>query len=159
MNATLLPRDAFLAVVRDTPLVAIDLVIQDENDQYLFGLRRNLPARDFWFVPGGRILKDETLDQAFVRLCAVEIGYETQRASATFLGVYEHFYAENALAEPGFGTHYVVLGHKLYVNRCDLQLPMDQHDDYRWLSLDEALRDASIHAYSRAYLEFLQNGG
>ncbi len=59
-----LARDAFLAVVRDAPLVSIDLVLPDDVGRLLMGLRTNEPARGSWFVPGGRILKDEPLDEA-----------------------------------------------------------------------------------------------
>ena len=55
----------FLTVVRLTPLVAIDLIVTDGNRRILLGHRRNRPAQGTWFVPGGRITKNETLDAAF----------------------------------------------------------------------------------------------
>lgn len=149
----MLSRTNFSNIIRDTPLISIDLLIQDETGRLLFGLRTNAPARDFWFVPGGRVRKDETLEQAFERLCFDEIGLRHQRLdSAAFLGVYEHFYSDNALNEKGFGTHYVVLGYQLQVDRASLKLPKQQHQAYRWLSVNEAATDKAVHAYSRAYL-------
>ena len=41
-----LSHDAFLAVVRDTPLVSIDLVVPDAQGRLLMGQRINEPARD-----------------------------------------------------------------------------------------------------------------
>src|SRR3954466_13792753 len=49
----------FADVVRLAPLVSIDLVIRDPDGDVLVGLRTNAPAKGFWFVPGGRIRKNE----------------------------------------------------------------------------------------------------
>lgn len=149
----MLPRDAFAAVVRDTPLISIDLVVQDEAGQILLGLRRNRPAQNFWFVPGGRIRKDETLDGAFARLVREELGIDRVRSQARFLGAYEHLYEDNALGEPGFGTHYVVLACVLDVKRAEITFPPEQHSEYRWVSPDEMKSDMTIHANSRAYFD------
>ncbi|EIB9633284.1 GDP-mannose mannosyl hydrolase, partial [Escherichia coli] len=45
--------NAFKNIIRNTPLISIDLIIQNEKDEYLVGKRNNRPARGFWFVPGG----------------------------------------------------------------------------------------------------------
>lgn len=146
-----LPRDAFAAVVRDTPLVSIDLIVEDEQGRVLLGLRRNQPAADSWFVPGGRIRKNETLDDACSRLTREELGLSLARADAAFAGVYEHFYDDNALGEPGYGTHYVVLAYRVQVIRERLRLPTEQHRDYRWFSPEELRNDPGVHPNSRAY--------
>ncbi|MFZ9336231.1 MAG: biopolymer transporter ExbD [Burkholderiaceae bacterium] len=57
-----LPENLFRSVVAHAPLVAIDLVVQDRQRRVLLGWRRNPPARGYWFVPGGRVRKDETLE-------------------------------------------------------------------------------------------------
>ncbi|MBW8834431.1 MAG: NUDIX domain-containing protein, partial [Burkholderia sp.] len=91
----------FLDVVRLTPLVAIDLLVRDADGRVLLGHRRNRPARGTWFVPGGRILKDETLDAAFSRIADAELGIaKLARSSARFEGVVEHHYSDNFAGEP-----------------------------------------------------------
>ncbi|MFC4195069.1 NUDIX domain-containing protein [Novosphingobium lubricantis] len=64
----MLPLDTFLRVVDATPLIAIDLIVPNEDGGYLLGHRVNRPAQGFWFVPGGRIHKNERLDDAFRRI-------------------------------------------------------------------------------------------
>ncbi|MDF5000441.1 NUDIX domain-containing protein, partial [Vibrio parahaemolyticus] len=71
-----LSKQRFSQVIESTPLVSIDLVIEDESGQVLLGERLNRPAQGFWFVPGGRILKDEKLEDAFARLTLEELGHE-----------------------------------------------------------------------------------
>ena len=58
----------FLKIVELTPLVSIDLIVFNDKDEVLLGYRKNRPARDSWFVPGGKILKDERIHQAFRRI-------------------------------------------------------------------------------------------
>ena len=145
-----LPRREFLEVVERAPLVSIDLIVRDEAGRVLLGLRRNAPARGFWFVPGGRVCKNETLDAAFARITLDELGVAMPRADARFLGVFEHFCDENAGDLPGFGTHYVVLGHAL-PQGMSITPPTDQHSEYRWLAADALLDDPLVHAYTKAY--------
>jgi colanic acid biosynthesis protein WcaH len=71
-----LNKQEFTEVIDRTPLVSIDLVVENEKGEKLFGLRTNRPAKDYWFVPGGRILKNEKLDDAFSRLTLNELGVE-----------------------------------------------------------------------------------
>jgi colanic acid biosynthesis protein WcaH len=145
-----LPDDEFLQVVANAPLVSIDLVVSDAAGRILLGLRRNAPARGCWFVPGGIVRKNERLDAAYARVARNELGAELRRADARFLGVYQHFYEENAGGRPGFGTHYVVLAHALAVPG-PLKPPPDQHREYRWLAPAELLADADVHGYSKDY--------
>ncbi|MES3812054.1 GDP-mannose mannosyl hydrolase, partial [Escherichia coli] len=99
--------NAFKNIIRNTPLISIDLIIQNEKDEYLVGKRNNRPARGFWFVPGGRILKDESLDNGFARLTQNEIGIKMIRNESTFLGIFQHFYDDNFFNNE-FSTHYIV---------------------------------------------------
>jgi ADP-ribose pyrophosphatase len=142
---------AFANIVRLTPLVSIDLILRDPDGAALVGLRTNEPAKGAWFVPGGRIGKDETLDEAFTRLMQVETGLTGARQAAKFLGVYEHFYDTNRLLIPGFGTHYVVLGYEVTLPARPAIQTDDQHSAIRWMSPTEILSDPDVHENTKAY--------
>ncbi|EGD03973.1 GDP-mannose mannosyl hydrolase [Burkholderia pseudomultivorans] len=148
----MLPLDTFLRVVDATPLIAIDLIVPNEDGGYLLGHRVNRPAQGFWFVPGGRIHKNERLDDAFRRIARDELGLGgLERADAELVGVYEHLYEDNFGGEPGVSTHYVVLGYKLSGN-VDLDtLPNAQHTAYRWAAADEIVVDHTVHPNTQAY--------
>jgi colanic acid biosynthesis protein WcaH len=143
--------DELRQVVRLTPLISIDLVLRDEADRMLLGWRCNRPARHTWFVPGGRVGKNETRAAAFLRLTEMELGRSFAIESARFLGVFEHFYPDNFADAPGFGTHYLVLAYALRQNAKNLLLPPDQHDGYLWLSDAEILIRDDVHANTKAY--------
>lgn len=146
-----LSHDAFLAVVRDTPLVSIDLVVPDAQGRLLMGRRINEPARGRWFVPGGRILKDEPLDDAFARLTSIELGVALARADAHLLGTYTHLYETNFAAVPGITTHYVVLAYRVDLSADLDTLPRVQHSSYRWWARDEALASGQVHPNNFPY--------
>lgn len=147
----LLDKSLFRLIVNNTPLVSIDLIISNFDGKVLFGKRTNCPARGFWFVPGGRILKDETLQSAFERLTLNELGMELDFCIANFLGVYQHFYADNFTGESDFTTHYLVLGYTLVVDEFNLKLPTEQHEKYCWLDRNSILDNKKIHEYSKDY--------
>ena len=64
----LLSPDDFHSVVRLAPLVSIDFIIRNARGEVLLGLRNNEPAKGFYCVPGGIILKQERLHEAFARI-------------------------------------------------------------------------------------------
>jgi colanic acid biosynthesis protein WcaH len=145
----------FVAVVRNTPLVSIDLIISDPSGAILMGWRNNEPAKETWFVPGGRIRKNERIAEAFERIIAAETGLQIPFREAQFGRAYEHLYQENCFGDPSFGTHYCVLA---YMLRLDHQpsLGMDnQHSKFAWLTPSSP----AIHAYSRAYFDLLATRG
>lgn len=145
-----LDKETFRTVVRSAPLVSIDLVVINSQGQVLLGQRTNRPAQGFWFVPGGRILKNEVMAAAFLRLSKAELGFASELGDAEFLGVYEHFYTDN-FSGTDFSTHYVVLGYRL-VHDLDLNsLPDAQHHSYRWFDVAELLDSVQVHDNTKAY--------
>ena len=147
----MLSKKDWLEVVQRAPLVSIDLIVRDKQGRVLLGLRTNEPARDTWFVPGGVIRKNETLDQAFARLAEVELSLLLKRSDAQFIGVYEHHYETNFALEPNIRTHYVVLGHQITLPKLPSAGPLDQHKDYRAFTVEEVLANPQVHENTKAY--------
>lgn len=163
-DANRLDDDAFLAVISNTPLVSIDLVLTDAGGAMLLGRRLNEPARGSWFVPGGRIYKDESLDQAFARICLAELRQPWAITQARLLGAYTHRYDSNAFSVPGITTHYVVLAYHLEVAGSMLDA-MAQHSAVRWFTPEEADpelgagADPEVHENVLPYFRALTRGG
>ena len=146
----MLELETFKTVVASTPLISIDLIVRNSQKQVLLGLRNNRPAQGYWFVPGGRIRKDERQEDAFRRLVAVELGSDGEIGDARFLGPYQHFYTDNFSGDD-FSTHYVVLGYELKLDINLNDLPADQHQDYRWFTVDELLASDQVHQHTKDY--------
>ena len=147
-----LDKTTFIEVVKHAPLVAIDLIVKNHEEKTLVGLRQNEPAQATWFVPGGRILKNERIAQAFNRITTEELGQACIFEQAKFRGVFEHFYSTNFVACPGFGTHYIVLAYECSMIASKIELPQDQHQQYQWLSDQELLEHPQVHPYTKAYV-------
>ena len=146
----MLPVDTFKTIIASTPLISIDLIIRNKNGDVLLGKRINRPAQGFWFVPGGRVLKDESFDLAFKRLIKVELGLS--EVVSTFKGVYQHFYEDN-FSEDKFTTHYVVLAYEINFNGELSSLPVEQHSGYEWFSEIDLLMDEKVHTHSKWYFQ------
>lgn len=140
----------FKIVVASTPLISMDLIIKNDENLVLLGYRNNRPAQGYWFVPGGRILKNESFQTAFRRLSMSELGMCFQLSQSIFLGPYEHIYQDNFSGE-SFGTHYVTLGYKVTWNGEISELPTEQHCDYRWWTVQELMNSNKVHDNTKAY--------
>jgi colanic acid biosynthesis protein WcaH len=145
-----LDNNTFETVIDSTPLISIDLVVRNPQGHALLGYRTNRPAKDHWFVPGGRILKSESMKNAFTRLCQQELGLTCSLELANFLGLFEHFYDDSVFGEH-VSTHYVVLGYEITVDECQLSLPSEQHSQYQWFDIDTLLTQDNVHQHSRWY--------
>jgi len=150
----LLPREDFAALVARTPLVSIDLLVWNERDELLVGMRRNRPARGCWFVPGGRVRKGERFDVALRRLAREELGIDVDPARAVPVGVFEHLYDDNFAGIEGVSTHYVVIARALRLAADEPRPPEgDQHDGYRWLDRRVLREEPRVHPHTRAYAD------
>lgn len=139
--------------MRWAPIASIDLIITNKANRVLLGYRTNRPARNTWFVPGGRIFKGERIADAIARIARRETGITTVRASsAEFLGAYEHFYRNSVFGySRRLATHYVVLAFRFRLKK-DPETRVDsQHRRFAWLSPREILRHAAVHENTRAY--------
>ncbi|PXX97668.1 GDP-mannose mannosyl hydrolase [Halomonas sp. LBP4] len=157
MNDALTDVDGWLSdadfgrVVAHTPLVSLDFVVTNPQGDWLLGQRLNRPAQGSWFVPGGRIRKDEPLEAAARRLTETELDQIHELATMRFLGVYQHFYADSVVS-PEISTHYVVLAYQLQTTPDLDALPQQQHDRYRWWSPRAIANAEAVHVNTRAYL-------
>ena len=146
-----LEKSTFQTVIASTPLVSIDLIVRNKSGEYLLGYRNNKPAQGFWFVPGGRILKDEPMHIAFTRLVKDELGINLELTGARFNGVYEHFYDDYVFGDE-VTTHHVVLAYELIVDIALDDLPQAQHSDYKWFGAKEFSNASNVHKHSKWYL-------
>lgn len=151
----MLSQQDFEQLVKNAPLFAIDLVVVNPHNQILIGKRVNEPAKDAWFVPGGRVFKNEPLDEAFERISKAEIGLSLPYVQATLIGLFDHFYDNSAFGDD-ISTHYINATHLVRIENEKLVLPKEQHHAYRWIGLDEVEKDITVHEYSKVFMATLK---
>jgi colanic acid biosynthesis protein WcaH len=140
-----------LEIIGATPLVSIDLVIRNPSNKFLLGKRVNRPAMGYWFVPGGRIFKNETINQALKRISEVELGQDLSTKAHSLLGAYDHIYEDNFLNVKGINTHYVVLAFVIALQQ-EIEVKSDeQHTELKWWEVDKLLQDQSVHQNTKVY--------
>ena len=148
-----LSESTFLTIIESTPLISIDLIIKNQEDQILLGLRNHRPAQGYWFVPGGRIMKNEHLNDAFLRITKIELGKSIPLKKRNFLGVFQHFYPDNFANQENISTQYIVLGVEILIEEKIVDKPFLQHSKWHWWTIKDLLIAENVHPYTKAYFD------
>jgi colanic acid biosynthesis protein WcaH len=149
-----LSESQFRNIIRDTILVSLDLLILDSNGQILLGKRKNAPAKGYFFVPGGRIFKGESPQVALTRIAQTELGLQISPLDATLHGIYRHSYDENCFGAPEVGgTEYLVIACRLRLAGTPQLVFDQQHEEMRFFSIEDTLRNPEVHEYTKAYFQ------
>ncbi len=146
----------FKTVIRDTPLVAVDLIVLDCNNHILLGQRINRPAQGYWFVPGSRIFKDQDINGTLQRVWRDEIGQLEILDRINMLGVYEHRYPDNFFNVPDLSTHYIVIAFLVKVDDKIKVVVDSQHKRMRFWDKSEALESKHVHSYTKNYISLVK---
>ena len=122
-------KDKWRVIVENVPIVSVDLVVTDPREsRFVLGLRNSNVAKDTWFVPGGRIYKNESLRDAVDRVAEEEAGVEVDVVRE--LGTYQHFYDESDIGTDS-GKHYVANAYLVYTENSSLESD-SQHSELKW---------------------------
>ena len=136
----------FKTVIDSTPLVSIDILLKKDN-KILLGKRINKPAQGYFFSTGGRVNKNEAIDNAMSRIAKNELNIEL-KTTPKFIGVFEHFYDDSIYEN--ISTHYVNLAYEYEVKEIT-DLPTEQHNEYQWFTVNELLESKQVHKYTKDY--------
>ncbi len=147
-----LSTEEFRKVVRTTNLIALDLIVQDKDNRVLVGLRKNPPAQGLWFVPGGRVFKNERLHESLNRILNDEINLPSKKISDIALhGIYDHIYDDNVFGDPTFNTHYIIVACRVTVCGKWTAHNDDQHEQMKFMPIEDLLSDPSVHNFTKYY--------
>jgi colanic acid biosynthesis protein WcaH len=146
-----IPTEQFKIVVEYAPLISIDLITIYQN-RVLLGKRVNKPAKDFYFTTGGIVRKNESFHEAQKRITKDELGLELD-TNLKFIGVFEHFYDDSIFNN--VSTHYVNHGYLLELDRDIVNIPKEQHSEYRWFNIEELIQSDEVHKYVKDYFKNL----
>lgn len=151
----MLDAEQYKSLIKNAPLFSLDLIVLNPMNEILIGRRTNAPAKNWWFVPGGRVQKNETLQSACLRISKSELGFELELSESYFLGIYEHFYKDCFFCND-ISTHYINASYMVRLNLDSMvDIPYEQHDEYRWVPLECFSADEKVHKYSKVFLQDL----
>lgn len=60
------------------PIICVDLVIMNDNGEVLVVKRQNEPGKGEWWIPGGRLLKNESIEECARRKAKEELGLDLE---------------------------------------------------------------------------------
>lgn len=119
--------------VANLPIACVDVFLyHSSSKQYLLVLRKDPPAKNFWWPPGGRVFKGELLTECARRKCREEIG-ATDVSSVRILGVAETLFPDSAWNEQTHTINTLVL---VTINSRDNLKIDDTCLNYKWLPID-----------------------
>ena len=117
-------------IKENMPLPCVDLLVVNHG-KLLLMLRNNEPAKDLWFTPGGRIYKDEKIEDTVTRVLVEETGLKP--ITITQVATMGHHWPNTHTVT----TYYIVrvASDKIKMN--------NEHREYKWV----AFVDESAHPY------------
>jgi len=121
--------------VQNLPIPCVDIFLFNPySKSYLLVLRKDPPAQNFWWPPGGRVYKGETLAECAKRKCREELGLKaTDVTVLKNLGVVETFFPDSAWNTQ---THTINVLYLLRLNS-DVVLNIDKTcQNYKWVPID-----------------------
>ena len=125
-------------------------------ESILVGKRLNRPAKNMFFVPGGRICKGESFSSAFGRISETEIGANLSPSDCRFFGIFDHFYPDSAVSED-ISTHYTVLAHVVGIDDHNINMNkmFDQHSEFEMMNINELISREDVHENTKVYARHL----
>ena len=87
-----IPFKLYKRIIDLLPILCVDAAVLHKG-KYILVKRKNEPVKGGWWVPGGRVLKGETMEEAVIRKTKEELGIKVKIIKP--LGYFEHYFREN----------------------------------------------------------------
>ncbi len=97
-----LPEKEYSNIVEKMPVCCVDVVVSCKG-KILLVCRSNEPSKGKWWFPGGRIYKNEKLQDAAIRKVFEEVGLKVKVKKE--LGAFEYFNDKSCFKDVNSGTH------------------------------------------------------
>jgi len=144
----MIPLEKYKEILENMPIVCVELVIVHDG-KVLLVKRKDEPAKDEWWLPGGRILKGETMEQAVSRKAKEEVGFEVEIIKQ--LGTYDEIFKEAPFGVKT-GLHSVCVEF-LCRPKGKTAVKLDKTSkEYKWIESSEGL-----HPYIKQILKDVLN--
>ncbi len=141
-----IPEEIYEQILENIPICCVDVIIHD-NKRVLLVQRDEEPAKDEWWVIGGRILKGERFEDAVKRKIKEEVGLNGEIEKR--IGTYELIFDKGNSNDARKGTHAVAVVYlaKLFEER---KIELDETSrNYKWIGEIEE----SLHPYLKKVLK------
>jgi len=158
-----LPKELYTCAVENLVIACVDVIAQRKSDKkILLFYRRDAPAKNIWWFPGGRMFRGEAFDVTARRKVRDETGGKYSATPKGLVSVWNTFFPDSAWdsdRQPGKeGTQTI---NAVVVCECDCETidPREVEEGgavsawaveaQRWISVDDALLPGNFDKYVR----------
>lgn len=142
-----IPDEEYVKILRYMPVCCVDLVIHHKG-KVLLVYRRRDPAKNKWWLPGGRIYKNEKFEEAAYRKAIEETGLKIKIKKK--LGSYDYFDKKSSFKQIKNGVHTPVIGFLVETVKENQPIKIDStSSDYKWIDRIEE----ELHPYVKKVLK------
>lgn len=134
-----IPNKDYKRILENIPICCVDIIIVRDGKIFTV-LRKNEPGKNTWCFPGGRIYKNELLEQAVIRKAKEESGLNVKIERK--IGVYETMFPnEGPFKDLKTGVHTINLVFLASTIDDDSNIKIDEtSEDYKWIDkIEEGL--------------------
>jgi len=145
---TFLSNEDYSTIIKSVPICTVDIVIfnQDLNKVLLFK-RENKPMQGVYFTAGGRLFKNESLEECAVRQAKTELGLDISKSDIKPAGFVNEIFEDSAFGDINYHTLNCFFS---YILKPNTELKFDpQHKTFDWFSID----DASLNEFVKYRIE------
>jgi colanic acid biosynthesis protein WcaH len=121
-------------ILENIPIICVDGILINNDDEILFLKRENEPAKNEWWFPGGRLLKNEKLEHAIIRKVKEETNLDVEIVK--YIGVTETIFNNGPFDIP---VHTINFTYQLKLISNDINID-SHHSDYLWSNKIEDLK-------------------
>ena len=139
-----LEKDLYVKILDSIPVVTVDIAIFDnKKSKILLFKRQNNPLKNIYYTPGGRVNKNEHLNDAILRKSKEELGLDLKLKDLRYCGAIEEFFNNSNFEEVKNGTHHINFVYEFIMsNNININLD-EQHESYKWFDIN----DDKLHHY------------
>lgn len=133
-----IPEELYKKILENMPVFCVDVIIVKDK-KVLLVKRRDEPCKGQWWVPGGRVYKNEKTEDAAIRKAKEETGLDVEIVRR--VGFYEIMIKEAAFGVRT-GTHNPVVVY-LLKPKSNQEIHVDEtSSNYKWIDhIEEDLHD------------------
>jgi nucleoside-diphosphate-sugar epimerase/ADP-ribose pyrophosphatase YjhB (NUDIX family) len=134
-SSRLIPQVVYKMILDNVPLVCVDLVIVKDNKVFLIK-RNNKPCEGVYWVQGGRMFKNEGIEECGIRKTAAELNIPAENIKITnYLGTFSTEFCDS---EQGSASHTVNVTFQAEIEDIPLSFDSD-HSDGKWFDINGAI--------------------
>jgi colanic acid biosynthesis protein WcaH len=146
-----IPENLYNEILRSIPIPCVDIVIVS-NGCALLIKRKEPPAKGQWWIPGGRVLKGETLKEAARRKAVEEVGVDCH--VGPIIETSETIFPDGPSDIPIHSVNSCFLLYPIE-DSSKIRVSLDEHhDDWKWINvIPEGLHPYVMRCLREAGLE------